>query len=86
MILDLVNASLKTGYEPKAFNIVIIKPLLLKTYLDPGDVSRCGSISNLSFISKIIEKVVADLLIVIVCVERNYMINSHCDLDLITAL
>ena len=62
VILDLVNASILTGYVPRAFMIAVIKPLLKNMSLDPDDVASYKPISNLPFISKILEKVVANQL------------------------
>uniref|UniRef100_A0A3Q3JNC3 Reverse transcriptase domain-containing protein n=1 Tax=Monopterus albus TaxID=43700 RepID=A0A3Q3JNC3_MONAL len=58
-ILDLINLSLLTGYVPQAFKLAVIKPLLKKPTLDPGVLANYRPISNLPFISKILEKAVA---------------------------
>ncbi|KAK2879923.1 hypothetical protein Q8A73_023735, partial [Channa argus] len=58
-ILDIINLSLETGYVPQAYKVAVIKPLLKKPCLDPGVLANYRPISNLPFISKIIEKVVA---------------------------
>uniref|UniRef100_A0A3Q3MWN2 Reverse transcriptase domain-containing protein n=1 Tax=Mastacembelus armatus TaxID=205130 RepID=A0A3Q3MWN2_9TELE len=55
-LLDLVNLSLVTGYVPQASKTAVIKPLLKKPSLDPGVLANYRPISNLPFISKILEK------------------------------
>ncbi|MEJ4486827.1 reverse transcriptase domain-containing protein, partial [Enterococcus faecium] len=62
VILDLVNTSLLTGYVPVSFKTAVIKPLLKKTSLDAEDIANYRPISNLTFISKILEKIVLNQL------------------------
>ena len=57
-ILTLINASLTSGYVPQSFKIAVIKPILKKPNLDPNDLSNNRPISNLPFLSKILEKAV----------------------------
>ena len=57
-LLNLINASLTSGYVPQSFKIAVIKPILKKPNLDPNDLSNYRPISNLPFLSKILEKVV----------------------------
>ena len=54
----VVNHSLLTGEFPLIFKTAIVKPLLKKTSLDSEDLKNYRPISNLSFISKVLEKVV----------------------------
>ena len=54
--LNLINASLTSGYVPQSFKIAVIKPILKKPNLDPNDLSNYRPISNLPFLSKILEK------------------------------
>ena len=61
-ILDQINLSLKLGYVPQVFKVAVIKPLLKKPSLDPDVLANYRPISNLPFISKILEKVVASQL------------------------
>ncbi len=53
--------SLSLGYVPKTFKWAVIKPLIKKTQLDPKDLVNY-IISNLPFLSKILEKVVSSQL------------------------
>ena len=54
----VVNHSLLTGEFPLIFRTDIIKPLLKKTSLDCKDLKNYRPIFNLSFMSKVLEKVV----------------------------
>uniref|UniRef100_A0A8C6SKQ3 Reverse transcriptase domain-containing protein n=1 Tax=Neogobius melanostomus TaxID=47308 RepID=A0A8C6SKQ3_9GOBI len=58
-ILKIINSSLENGYVPKSFKYAVIKPLLKKPNLDPDILANYRPISNLPFISKVLEKVVA---------------------------
>ncbi len=60
-LLDMVNSSLLTGYVPQSFKVAAIKPLLKKPTLDPEVLANYRPISNLPFLSEILE-VVADQL------------------------
>ncbi|XP_053084193.1 uncharacterized protein LOC128317225 [Pangasianodon hypophthalmus] len=62
-ILKIINSSLSIGYVPKSFKLAVIKPLIKKPDLDPRQLSNYRPISNLPFISKVLEKVVAQQLI-----------------------
>lgn len=58
-ILDLINLSLLTGYVPQTFKVAVIKPLLKKPTLDSEELANYRPISNLPFLSKVLEKIVA---------------------------
>uniref|UniRef100_A0A8C4GTX0 Reverse transcriptase domain-containing protein n=1 Tax=Dicentrarchus labrax TaxID=13489 RepID=A0A8C4GTX0_DICLA len=58
-LLDMINLSLLSGYVPQSFKVAVIKPLLKKPTLDPGVLANYRPISNLPFLSNILEKVVA---------------------------
>ncbi len=58
-LLDMTNLSLLTGHVPQSFQAAVIKPLLKKPNLDPGVLANYRPISNLPFLSKILEKAVA---------------------------
>ena len=57
-VLDQINLSLQLGYVPQVFKVAVIKPLLKKPSLDPDILANYRPISNLPFISKIVEKIV----------------------------
>ena len=59
LITFIVSASLSTGIVPPQFKQAIVKPLPKKPGLDTNDMMKnFRPVSNLSFISKILEKVV----------------------------
>jgi len=58
-ITDIINASLCSGFFPDDFKHAHVNPVLKKTSLTKEDLNSYRPISNLSFISKILEKVVA---------------------------
>ena len=58
VITTLVNSSLATGCFPEPFKEAIIRPLLKKQNLDVEQFKNYRPVSNLHFVSKIIEKVV----------------------------
>ena len=57
-ITNIVNASLKNVEFPNQFKSAIVIPSIKKASLDPDDLKNYRPISNLPFISKVIEKVV----------------------------
>ena len=61
-LLDMINLSLVTGYVPQSFKVAVIKPLLKKPTLDSGVLANYRPISNLPFLSKILEKAVSNQL------------------------
>ena len=61
-LLTIINSSLSLGYVPKTFKLAVIKPLIKKPQLDPRELVNYRPISNLPFLSKILEKVVSSQL------------------------
>ncbi len=61
-LLAIIYSSLSLGYVPKIFKLAVIKPLIEKSQLDPKDLVNYRPISNLPFLSKILEKVVSSQL------------------------
>ena len=59
IITRTVNLSLSSGVFSKQLKSALIKPLLKKFNLDPNDLKNYRPISNLSFLSKLIERVIA---------------------------
>jgi len=55
----ITNLSLSSGIFPSALKAAIIRPLLKKANLDLQVLSNYRPVSNLSFLSKVIEKVIA---------------------------
>ena len=58
-ITRIVNISLATGEFPHRFKRALVTPLIKKPSLDCTDLKNYRPVSNLSFISKVIEKVAA---------------------------
>lgn len=58
-ITSIVNLSLKEGNFPETFKVAHVAPLLKKPSLDKEEMKNYRPVSNLSFVSKVLEKVVA---------------------------
>ncbi len=61
-LLAIINSSLSLGYVPKTFKLAVIKPFIKKTQLDPKDLVNYRPISNLPFLSKILENLASSQL------------------------
>ena len=61
-ITDIVNKSLSSGIFPDQFRTAHVTPLLKKPNLEKNDFKNYRPVSNLSFLSKVIEKIVAQRL------------------------
>ena len=59
----MCNASLSEGVLPLSQRHAIVTPLLKKPSLDPAELKNYRPVSNLSFVSKIVEKLVSDQLV-----------------------
>jgi hypothetical protein len=57
-ITDIFNESLTTGVFPSNFKDSIVIPLIKKSNLDPNVLKNYRPVSNLSFISKVLERIV----------------------------
>ena len=62
-ISSIINKSLQEGVFPDQFKKAYIRSVLKKTTLDKNELTNYRPVSNLSFISKILEKVVASRLL-----------------------
>ena len=56
----MFNRSLVTGCFPAEFKQAVVRPLLKKSGLDTSKMKSYRPVSNLSFLSKLLEKVVQD--------------------------
>ena len=56
---SIINESLTKGEFPNYFNNIIVEPLLKKPSLDKDELKNYRPVSNLHFISKVIENLVA---------------------------
>ena len=63
IITCIVNMSLNTDSFPKEFKSAFVKPLFKKSNLDSNDLKNYRSISNMSFLSTLTERVIADCLL-----------------------
>ena len=54
----IMNKSLSSGTAPQCFKHVLVKPLLKKTSLDPICLKHYRPVSNLPFLSKVLERIV----------------------------
>ncbi len=59
-ITNIVNESLTLGVFPSMLREAVVLPLLKKSSLDPNEYKNYRPVSNICYISKIIEKVVAE--------------------------
>ena len=59
VITDIVNRSLDEALRPNSLKTALIIPLLKKTNLDTEDFKNFRPVTNLPFVSKLIEKSVA---------------------------
>ena len=62
ILTAVINSSLSTGEFPEQCKHAIVRPLLKKDNLDPDELKNYRPVSNLHFISKIIEKLVVQRL------------------------
>ena len=62
LISAIIHSSLTTGTVPSSFKTAAITPILKKPGADPSNLNNLRPISNLPFISKILEKTVASQL------------------------
>jgi len=75
IITLIVNLSLSTAMFPQAFKHAIVTPLLKKPALDKESLSNYRPISNLSFLSKLTERIVLQRLSV--HLSSNDLFNYH---------
>ena len=69
-ITHIINLSMQQSTVPTQFKTAVISPILKKTGLNPNELKNYRPISNLSFLSKTLERVVAEQL-------QNYLCSNH---------
>ena len=74
LIADIINTSLRDGIVPESFKRALVKLLLKKPGLGLLD-RNYRPVSNLSYISKLVERVVAAQLVTYI--ERHDMMEAH---------
>ena len=57
-VTNIINVSLSTGSVPNCYKKALVKPLLKKMNLDENNYNNFRPVSNLSFVSKLLERVV----------------------------
>ncbi|XP_076841983.1 uncharacterized protein LOC143486075 [Brachyhypopomus gauderio] len=62
LITDIINSSLTSGTVPSPLKLAAITPLLKKPGIGPEDLNNYRPISNLTFLSKLLERAVANQL------------------------
>ncbi|KAK7895247.1 hypothetical protein WMY93_020572 [Mugilogobius chulae] len=70
LITNIIHSSLSSGTVPSSFKTASVTPILKKPGLDPNDFNNLRPISNLPFVSKILEKTVAAQL-------HSYLITNN---------
>lgn len=75
-LTGLVNLSLSSGIFPTKYKHAIVIPLLKKTGQDINNVNNYRPVSTLSFVSKIIEKIVAKQIISYLATNNLLPINQ----------
>ena len=58
-LTDIVNISLKSGVVPSSLKEAVIKPLIKKANLNANILKNYRPVSNIAFVSKLVEKIVA---------------------------
>ena len=74
-LTTLFNKSLALGYLPEAFRLAEITPILKKSSLDPAVLGNYRPISNLPFISKVLERAVNERMLV--HLQTNGLMPKH---------
>lgn len=92
-ITCIVNESLMSGIFPDTFKMANVTPLLKKPSLCPEQLSNYRPVSNLSYLSKLTERVVADQFVshlnrndLYVPVQSAYRAFHSCETSLIRVL
>ena len=74
-ITHVMNTSLSSGHFPPIFKSAIVCPLLKKPSLDQNCLKNYRPVSNLSFLSKVLEKIVLSQLLD--HLTHNHLLNPH---------
>ncbi|KAK7105200.1 hypothetical protein V1264_016609 [Littorina saxatilis] len=74
-LTHVINDSLTSGSFPDEFKPAIVRPLIKKPSLDKNSLKNFRPVSNLSFLSKITEKIVLSQLLT--HLEQNHLLNTH---------
>ena len=69
-ITEFVNHSLSSGKFPKSITNAFVKPLIKKSSLETSEYNNYRPLSNLGFVSKVIDMVVANQLHLYLCADN----------------
>ena len=58
IVTSIINKSLSSGIVARCFKPALVKPLLEKASLDPNYLKHHRPVSNLPFLSKVLERIV----------------------------
>ncbi len=71
VVANLVNASLSTGRFPKCFKHALVTPLIKNGKLDENSMASYRPISNLHYVSKLLERCVTKQL-------QEHLLKNSC--------
>ena len=74
-ITDMCNASLQEGCLPMSQRHAIVTPRLKKSGLDASDAKNYRPVSNLTFMSKVVERLVCRQLVAFL--DKNSLLPRH---------
>ena len=77
LMTALINSSLASGDIPDSMKVARVSPLLKKPSMDSEDLKSYRPVSNLSFLSKLLERVVAKKLQSYIWTCMDYMIRHN---------
>ena len=75
LFTKIINASIRKGIVPELFQQALVFPTIKNPYGDRDSLSNYRPVSNLPFVSKVLEKVVLDQLNQ--ALDENDLLNSH---------
>jgi hypothetical protein len=85
-VTSIINKSLQSGVCPDAFKKALVIPLIKKANLDQETLGNYRPVSNLSFLSKVLEKVVAVQLKTYMYLHQNGLRHSSLHIEVSTVL
>ena len=74
-LTHVINTSLSSGHVPEIFKSAVVRPLIKKPSLDKNVLKNYRPVSNLSFLSKLLEKIILNQ--VLEHLEKNHLLNPH---------
>ena len=75
IITSIINGLLSSGVFPSEYRLALVRPIIKKCTPDPEIFKNYRPVSNLHYISKLIEKVVADQ--IDLHLENNDMLDPY---------